>query len=187
MDYKPGGMAKYAQYQDQIDAVKNLTAAGDFAALEKRANDAWAKRQQIAGQEKNEWGQSMLAAPTFKDQWDAIAKRFQAAKDDKEKLSAYQDGLTLVLKEEQDQAWYDYRTDANKQAQRDLVKLRLQPLDKAWNILPELQQLAVDSAWMIPIYYDKLYYTTDPHLSGIVVNKLARGGIFQYQYLQWKE
>jgi ABC-type transport system substrate-binding protein len=187
MDFKPGGMTKYADYQDQIEAVKSLTAPGDWAALEKRANDAWAKRQQIVAQEQNEWGQLMMQAPTFEDQWDAIDKRFQAATDDKEKLSSYQDGLTLVLKEEQDTTWYDYRTEANKQALRLIIKLRLQTLDQAWNTVAPLTQLAVDSGWMIPIYYNKLYYTTDPHLSGIVVNKLAWGGIFQYQYLQWKE
>jgi hypothetical protein len=40
---------------------------------------------------------------------------------------------------------------------------------------------------MIPVYHEKLIYATDPRLSGVVLNKLSWGGIFQYQYLQWNE
>lgn len=187
MDYKEGGMAKYAEYQDQIDAVKNVTAAGDWAELDTRANAAWTKRQGIAEQEKNEWGALMMQKPTFKDQFDGIAKRFTEATDDAAKLSAYQDGQTLVLKEEQDLAWYDYRTDENKEAQRMMMKLQQSTIEQAWDQVIPLQQLALDSAWMVPIYNEKLIYTTDPHLSGVVLNKLAWGGNFQYQYLQWTE
>ena len=46
---------------------------------------------------------------------------------------------------------------------------------------------AAKRARMVPIYNDKVFYMTDPHLSGIVLNKLSWGGIFQFQYLQWKE
>ena len=187
MDYKDGGMTKYAEYQDQIDAVKNLTAAGEWAELDTRANAAWTKRQGIAEQEKNEWGAYMLQKPTFKDQFDGIAKRFTEATDDAAKLSAYQDGQTLVLKEEQDLAWYDSRTDENKEAQRLMMKLQQSTIEQAWDQVVPLQQLALDSAWMVPIYNEKLIYTTDPHLSGVVLNKLAWGGNFQYQYLQWTE
>jgi peptide/nickel transport system substrate-binding protein len=47
--------------------------------------------------------------------------------------------------------------------------------------------MAVDSAWMVPIYNKKIFYTTDPRLSGVVLNKLSWGSLFQFQYLQWKE
>ena len=39
----------------------------------------------------------MKLSPTFKEQFDAIATRFNEAADDAAKLSAYKDGLTLVL------------------------------------------------------------------------------------------
>lgn len=187
IDFKPGGMAKYAEQQTEIDEVKNVTAAGDWAELETRANDAWAKRQQIAAQEKNAWGTFMLQKPTFKDQFDGIAKRFTEAADDAAKLTAYQDGLTLVLKEEQDLTLYDNRTDENKEAQRQLIKLQQSTMEQAWDQVIPLQQMALDSGWMVPIYNEKLIYTTDPRLSGVVLNKLAWGGVFQYQYLQWTE
>lgn len=190
MDFKEGGMAKFAEYQTQIDAVSSTEAVGDWADLTARAEAAWTKRQAINKIEEPEMAKISAKAPeapSFKEQWDAINERFTAAKDDAEKLTAYKDGLLLVLKEEQDATWYDYRTDENKQAQRLMLKLAGQTLDDAWQTLPEIQQLAIDSAWMIPIYYDKLYYATDPRLSGIVINKLSWGGIFQYQYLQWTE
>jgi peptide/nickel transport system substrate-binding protein len=187
IDYKPGGVAKTAQFDDQIAAVKDLKAPGDFAALQQRANAAWAKLQQQAGQEKNEWGENMMLAPTFKDQWDAIAKRFNEAKDDKAKLSAYQDAMTLLLTRERDNTAYDNMTDQNKEAQRGMAKLSRQKLEQAWDTVVPLQQLAVDSAWMVPIYNPKTFYVTDPKLSGIVLNKLSWGGMFQFQYLQWKE
>ncbi len=190
MDYKPEGMAKFADLQAQIDAVPSIEQVGDWAVLESRANAVWAKRQQIAAIEDKELAaiKAVLpVAPTFKEQWDALAARFTAASDAAEKLSTYKDALTMVLREEQDTTAYDYRTDANKQAQRLLIKARGETLDAAWETLPQLQQLAIDSAWMIPIYYDKLYYVTDPRLSGIVLNKLAWGGIAQFQYLRWTE
>jgi peptide/nickel transport system substrate-binding protein len=187
MDYQGDGMTKYADYKDQIAEVTNLTAAGDWAALETRANDAWARRQEIVAKENNQYGKNMLIAPTFKDQWDAIAKRQSEAADDAAKLSAYQDGLTLVLKEEQCQAQYDAMTEANREAQRQLADLRLLTVDKASENLVPLLQAAVDSAWMIPIYNEKLYYVTDTKLSGVVLNKLSWGGSFQYQYLQWND
>jgi peptide/nickel transport system substrate-binding protein len=190
MDFKPGGMAKFAEFQEQIDAVPSLEKAGDWAALESRALAVWAKRQEIAAVEDKELAAIKAVTPvgpTFKDQWDALDARFAAAADDAEKLSTYKDALTMVLREEQDVTAYENRTDANRQAQRLLIKTRGETLDAAWETLPALQQLAIDSAWMIPIYYDKLYYVTDPHLSGIVLNKLAWGGIFQYQYMRWAE
>jgi ABC-type transport system substrate-binding protein len=133
MDYKPGGVAKTAEYDDQIAAVQKLTAPGDASELTTRANQAWDKLQQIAAQEKNEWGENMMLAPTFKDQFDAIAKRMSDATNDQERLAAYQDGLTLVLKQEQSNTQYDYMTDRNKEAQRLMAKLARQPLDKAWD------------------------------------------------------
>ena len=187
MDFKPGGVAKTAQFDDQLVAVKDLKAPGDFAALQKRADAAWAKLQQIVGQEKNDWGETMMLPPTFKDQWDAIAKRFNEAKDDKAKLGAYQDALTLVLARERDNTSYDNMTDQNRQAQRLMAKLARQKMEQAWDTVVPIQQLAVDSAWMVPIYNDKTFYVTDPKLSGIVLNKLSWGGMFQFQYLQWKE
>lgn len=187
MDYKPGGMVKYADYKTQIDGVPDVKTAGDFAELQKRAETAWAQRQQIVAQENNQYGKNMMIAPTFKEQWDAIAKRYNEAADDAATLSAYQDGLTLVLKEEQSAAQYNAMTDANKQAQRAIADLRKLTIDQAQNQVLPLQQLAVDSGWMIPIYNEKIYYVTDPKLSGIVLNKLSWGGLFQYQYLQWTE
>ena len=187
MDYKPGGVAKTVEYDKQIAEVANLTAPGDWAELEQRANAAWERRQQIVAQENNEWGQDMMIPPTFKEQFDAIAKRFNEATDDAAKLSAYKDGLTLVLREEQSIAQYDNMTDTNKQAQRLMAKLSRSTLDEAWDTVVQIQQLAIDSAWMVPIYNNKAYYTTDPRLSGIVLNKLSWGHIFQYQYLQWNE
>jgi len=187
MDYKAGGISTYVNFDDKINEVKNLTAAGDWAAVEKRANDIWAKRQQIIAQENNEWGKEMQIPPTFKDQFDKIAGNFKSAADDKAKLSAYQDAETLVLREEQSVAQYDAYNDDNKEAQRLMAKLRTQTMDTAWDTVGELQQLAVDSAWMVPIYVNKIFYVTDPHLSGIVPNKLSWGNYFQFQYLQWKE
>ena len=187
MDFKPGGVAKTAQYDDQINAVKDLKAPGDWAALQKRADAAWAKLQQTAAAEKNDWGETMMLPPTFKDQWDAIAKDFQSATDAKAKLGAYQNGLTLVLKQEQTNAQYDNMTDTNKQAQRLLAKLSRQTIDQAWATVVPLNQMTVDSAWMIPIYNPVSYYVTDPKLSGVVLNKFSWGGVFQYQYLVWKQ
>lgn len=187
MDYKPGGMATYADYKDQIAAVPDLTTPGDWAELEKRANDAWATRQQQASQENNERGQDMMLAPTFKDQWDVIAKRYNEAADDEAKLSAYKDALALVLGLEQAVAQYEDMNDANHEAQRLMAKLTRQTLDQATETVVPAQQLAVDSAWMMPIYNQKLFYTTDPRLSNVVLNKLAWGNLFQYQYLQWNE
>jgi peptide/nickel transport system substrate-binding protein len=129
----------------------------------------------------------MQIPPTFKDQFDKIAERFKSAADDKAKLSAYQDAETLILREEQSVAQYDAMNDDNKQAQRLMAKLRTLNMDQAWDTVVPLQQLAVDSAWMVPIYVNKIFYVTDPHLSGIVPNKLSWGNYFQFQYLQWKE
>lgn len=187
MDYEPEGMTTYANYKDEINAVTNLTATGDWAALETRATEAWAHREEIVAKEDNQYGRNMVIAPTFKDQWDAISKRFNEAADDAAKLSAYQDGLTLVLKEEQSAAQYDMMTEANRQAQRSIADLKLQTVDQASDNLVPLLQAAIDSAWMIPIYNEKLYYATDAKLSGVVLNKLSWGHNFQFQYLQWSE
>lgn len=188
MDFKSDGLKVYASYDDKIAAVKNLTAAGDWAALQTRADAAWTKRQSIIETEKdNAWGKLMQTPPSFKDNFDLIAERFKAAADDAAKLSAYQDGETLVLKEEQDAAKYSDMTEANLKAERLMIELTEKNMDNAYDTVIPLQQLAIDSAWMIPVYSDKLHYSTDPHLSGIVVNKLSWGGIFQYQYLQWTE
>ena len=78
-------------------------------------------------------------------------------------------------------------TDQNREAQRLMAKISRSTMDEAWDPVAEAQQLAVDTAWMVPIYNEKVYYTTAPQLSGIVLNKLSWGHIFQYQYLQWKE
>jgi peptide/nickel transport system substrate-binding protein len=187
MDFKPGGVAKFAEFDDQLAEVTNLTAPGDFAALTQRADAAWTKRQQIISQENNAWGESMQLEPTFMDQWEGIAKRFNEAADDAAKLSAYQDALTLVLNEERAQAQYDFMTDENREAHRQMALLSTKTLEDAWDVVVPLQQLTVDAAWMVPIYNDKVFYVTAPQLSGIVLNKLSWGGTFQYQYLNWEE
>jgi peptide/nickel transport system substrate-binding protein len=187
MDFKEGGVAKFAEFDDQLAEVTNLTAPGDFAALEQRADAAWTKRQQIISQENNDWGKSMQLEPTFKTQWDAIATRFNEAADDAAKLSAYQDALSLVLNEERALTQYDFYTEENKEAQRLMATLSTKTLEDAWDTVVPLQQLTVDAAWMVPIYNDKVFYVTAPQLSGIVLNKLSWGGTFQYQYLNWEE
>ena len=73
----------------------------------------------------------------------------------------------------------------------DVIVFRVSDLDYVQAIAQDevvkLQQLAVDAAWMVPIYNDKTFYTTDPHVSGIVLNRLSWGHIFQFQYLTWTE
>ncbi|KAB8141843.1 peptide ABC transporter substrate-binding protein [Chloroflexia bacterium SDU3-3] len=188
MDFKKDGTKHFVEFEDKINAVKNLTAAGDWDALQKRADAVWAKRQTIMETEKdNSWGKLMQTPPTFKENFDLITERFKSAADDAAKLSAYQDAETLVLKEEQDTTKYGDLTENNLKAQRLLIALAEKSMDDAYDTVVPLQQMAIDSAWMVPVYSDKLYYTTDPRLSGIVVNKLSWGGIFQYQYLQWNE
>jgi ABC-type transport system substrate-binding protein len=186
MDYKPGGVAKFVELQDQIDAARNLTEAGDWAELEQRANAAWEKRQQIIAQENNEWGATMKLTPTFKEQFDLLAKNFTEAADAKAKLTVYQNALDMILREEQSITQYENYTEANKEAQRLMIKLRQSTMEEALDTVIPLQQMAVDSAWMVPLYNDKAFYATDPRLSGIL-NKLSWGHIFQFQYLQWNE
>lgn len=187
MDFLPGWKAKAVEYDNQIAAVRDLTAVGDWAELEQRAADAWAARQEIIAQEDNEWGQDMTLPPTFMDQFEQIAARFDEAADDATRLSAYKDALSLVLNQERDIEQYHNLTDANREAQRFMARLRKSTMDTALETVIPLQQLAVDAAWMVPIYVRKIIYATDPRLSGIVQNKLSWGNIFQFQYLQWTE
>ncbi len=187
MDYKPGGMAEYATFQDQIEEARKTTAAGDWAELEARAKAATEKRQQIIAAENNSWGETMKLTPTFTEQFAAITKEYQGATDDAGKLAAYQNALDMILREEQSVAQYEDLTDMNKQAQRLMIELRQSSIEEAQDEVVKLQQLAVDAAWMVPIYNDKTFYTTDPHVSGIVLNRLSWGHIFQFQYLTWTE
>jgi ABC-type transport system substrate-binding protein len=187
MDYKPGGVAEFVAYQDQIDAARNITEVGGWAELEARADAVWEKRQQIIAQENNEWGETMKLEPTFREQIDLIAKAFNEATDEADKLTNYLNALDLILREEQSVAQYNNYTEQNKEAQRLMIKLRQSSMEDALQYVIPLQQLAVDSAWMIPLYNDKTFYVTDPRLSGIVLNKLSWGHIFQFQYLQWNE
>ncbi len=78
-------------------------------------------------------------------------------------------------------------TDRNKQAQRLMAKISRSTMEEAWAPVTEVQQLAVDSAWMVPLYNEKLFYTTAPQLSCIVPYKLSWGHISQFQYLMWNE
>lgn len=187
MDYKPGGVARTVEISDELAKVADMTTIGDWAELEQRANTAWTQRQEIIAQEQNEWGQMMQQSPTFREQFDAIAKRFNEAADDEAKLSAYKDALRLLLAQERELQQYNDMTDRNKQAQRLMAKLQFSTMEEALPTVVEAQQLAVDSAWMVPIYNNKLFYTTAPQLSNVVLNQLSWGHIFQYQYLQWNE
>jgi peptide/nickel transport system substrate-binding protein len=185
MDFKEGGMTRYADFQDKIEEARGLQQAGDWAELEARAKAAWTKRQAIIAAENNAWGETMKLTPTFEEQFEAQTKAFNEATDDAAKLLAYQNALDMILREEQSAAQYDDLTDMNKQAQRLLIELRQSSLEDGHDEVVKLQQLAVDAAWMVPIYNDKTFYSTDPHLSNIVLNKLSWGHIFQFQYLQW--
>lgn len=176
---------KYWKWDEAEQAVDKLTEPGDFAELTKRAETAWAGREKIIAAENNDWGKSMQIPPTFKEQFDKIAERFNSAKDDAEKLTAYKDGLLLVVKEERDQDNYASRTDMNREAQRLMISLEMSGMEDAAKYLVPLNQLAVDSAWMVPIYVGKITYVVDPKLSGIVQNKLSWGDIFQFQYLNY--
>ncbi len=129
----------------------------------------------------------MKLTPTFKEQFDLLAKGFTEAADAAAKLTVYQNALDMTLREEQSVTQYDNYSEANKEAQRLMIKLRQSTMEQAMDSVIPLQQLAVDSAWMVPIYNDKAFYATDPRLSGIVLNKLSWGHIFQFQYLQWNE
>lgn len=188
MDFKSDWKPKAADYDKQIADVANVTAVGDWAALDERAKAAWAKRQEIISKEKdNAWGKAMQVTPTFMDQFTTIAKDFTGAADDAAKLSAYQNGLNLVLREERDTQQYDNLTESNLQAQRLMNELRNHTIESSIDTVAQLQQLAVDSGWMAPVAVRKIIYVTDPRLSGIVNNKLSWGGQFQFQYLQWQE
>jgi peptide/nickel transport system substrate-binding protein len=186
MDMKSAWKLKRADFDRQITDAPNTTKVGDFADLEKRANVAWATRQKIIAAEGNSsWAKVMQIPPSFIENFTEVKKRFEEAKTEEEKLAAYKDALLQVLREEQDTQQYDNLTDSNKQAQRLLADLRQSTMKEAKPIATKLQQLAADTAWMVPIYVRKRIYVTDSHLSGIVLNKLSWGGNFQLQYLQW--
>ncbi|HEU4329375.1 MAG TPA: ABC transporter substrate-binding protein, partial [Roseiflexaceae bacterium] len=188
MDFKSEWKPKTAEFDRLITEAPSLTTVGDFAELEQRANTAWAARQQIIAAEANtSWGKVMQIPPSFIENFTEVKKRFEAATTEEEKLAAYKDALIQVLREEQDTQQYANLTDSNKQAMRLIQDLRQSTLEEAKPIAAELQQLAADTAWMVPIYVRKRLYVTEPRLSGIVLNKLSWGGNFQYQYLQWTE
>src|SRR5690606_21149988 len=124
MDFDEAGIKNYADYDDKIAEVNNLTAAGDWAELEARADAAWAKREAVIEQEKgNAWGVKMQQTPTFIEQFDAITKSFNEASDDAGKLFNYQNALTLILKEEQSMQQYEDKSEANREAERLMAKL----------------------------------------------------------------
>lgn len=182
MDYKPDWLAKEVEWDNKINDVANLKTAGNWDQLQQQANDAWANRQKIAAQENNLWGKTMLATPTFKEQFDEIATHYKNAKDDAAKLSAYQDGLKLVLSEQEDQDRYAHMTDETKVAYRQMAQLSQSTMDQAYQYAVPLQQEAVDSAYMVPIAVQKMMYIADPKLTGIILNRFSWGNIFQLQY-----
>jgi ABC-type oligopeptide transport system substrate-binding subunit len=186
MDYAPEWTkTSYWAWKDKLDGVSKLKQTGNWSELQQRADAAWKKHQEIVAAEDNDWGKSLMIPPTFKEQFDKIADRFKAATDDKVKLTAYQDALTLVLNEERFQDQYSKMTDMNKKAQRLMASLNNGTIADAPKYLIPLNQLAIDSAWMIPIYIPKIIYAVDPKLSGIVQNKLSWGNIFQFNYLRY--
>lgn len=187
MEYDPEwNKTRYWYWRDKDNAVDSLTAVGDFAELEDRANAAWNKRLEIVAAENNDWGKSMMVEPTFRQQFDRIAERFRNATSDAEKVEAYKNALRLVIGEERSLDNIAHMTETNKQAQRLMASLFLAKMDECDPLLVQLNQLAVDSAWMIPLYIGKITYVVDPKLSGIVQNKLSWGNIFQFQYLNYQ-
>ena len=188
MEYDPEwNKTRYWYWRDKDNAVDSLTAVGDFAELEDRANAAWNKRLEIVAAENNDWGKSMMVEPTFRQQFDRIAERFRNATTDEERLAAYKNALRLVIGEERSLDNIAHMTETNKKAQRLMASLFLAKMDECDPLLVQLNQLAVDSAWMIPLYIGKITYVVDPKLSGIVQNKLSWGNIFQFQYLNYQK
>lgn len=175
----------YWEFQQRLDEANKVEKVGDFAALEKKAADLWANRQKIIAAENNEWGKQMALPPTFKDQFDRIAARFKEAQDDKAKLAAYKDALTLILNEERSQVEYQSYKDSAKAALRLMATLDKTPMKDVYPVMVQLNQMALDSAWQVPIYVRKVAYVVDPKLSGVVLNKLAWGNIFLFNYLKY--
>jgi peptide/nickel transport system substrate-binding protein len=186
MEFDPAwNKTKYWEWRDRRNAVDGITKAGDFAALQRKADALWSERLKIIAAEDNDWGKSMMVEPTFEQSFAKIAQRFRDAKDDAERLAAYQDGTRMVIGEERGLDNYASMTETNREAHRLMASLFLARMEDANKYLVPLNQMAIDSAWMIPIHIGKLIYVVDPKLSGIVQNKLSWGNIFQFQYLNY--
>lgn len=188
MDFKSEWKPETAEYDRLITDAPNLTEVGDWVELAARAESVWERREAVmAAEEGTTWGALMRVPPSFQENFQEVSSRFEAAATDEEKLTAYKDGMLLVLREEQDVGTYENLNPSNLEAQRMIIDLRQATMEESDSLVIPINQLAVDSGWMVPIYTRKLIYVTAPELSGVVLNKLAWGHIFQFQYLEWKQ
>lgn len=188
MDYTPEWTkTKYWEWKEKLNSVDQLKQPGDWAALQQRLDTALKRHQEIAAVENNVWMNPphFKGQLTYKEQFNKLADRYKNATDDQAKLTAYKDALRLVLSLEQFADQYAHMTDTNKSAQRLMAALNYGTIADAPKYLVPLNQLAIDSAWMIPIYIPKIIYAADPKLSGIVQNRLSWGNIFQFNYLNY--
>lgn len=188
MDFNPEWKPETAEYDRLITDAPSLTEMGDWDELAARADAVWERREAVmAAEADTTWGELMRIPPSFQENFQEVTARYEEAASDEEQLTAYKDALWLVLREEQDVGTYENLNPSNLEAQRMIIDLRRATMDEVNSLIVPINQLAVDSGWMVPIYTRKLIYVTAPELSGVVLNKLAWGHIFQFQYLEWNE
>lgn len=82
----------------------------------------------------------------------------------------------------------------NRPGWRLMAELYRIPLEQAKNPLQSLQQMALDQAWIIPIYTEKLVYLKRPWMKGEMINRYGKHLMaFNLQYMKvdtalyWKE
>ncbi|MFZ5825459.1 MAG: peptide ABC transporter substrate-binding protein [Bacillota bacterium] len=187
MEYTPEyKKTMYWAWKDEKAAIDKLEQPGDLAALEKRAADIWARRQKIMEAEKGtQWSKEMHIPPYFDETFKKLLDAYKAAADDKAKLAAWKNLAHAVADEQHWVENYENLLPEGKKALRIAGDLKYGEVKDAVKHLIPLNQLAIDSAWMIPIHVGKITYVVDPKLTGVVQNKLSWGNIFNFNYLTY--
>lgn len=165
----------------------------DWKMLDTLAEQLIKAQNEVLANETNAALREELSFPNYKTTYARIRSLWTQSQNDKEQRALWlrarqliNDGQIALLK------WTN--NEPNRQGWRLMAELYRTSLSESKAPIQALQQMALDQAWIVPIYSEKLVYLKRPWIEGEMINRYGKHLMaFNLQYIKvdtalyWKE
>ena len=165
--------------------VRGRGSEDDWTALDSIADGLGKLRARILENEPSQWMAEDIKEPDFLAQYARVRAEGRASATVAGRDSAWILARTTLFDAEDKLLKYSDRNAENLPFLRTLSELERASEENAPELVRKVQQEALDQAWIVPLYSEKLLYVARPWLRGEVLNKF--GGwlcVFNLQYVE---
>jgi peptide/nickel transport system substrate-binding protein len=156
----------------------------DWDELDTLANEIDLLQTKVVALEKDSIGIIDLLKPNFKAAYLTMKSDMQKLTKPEKKVKAWVTARTFINDGFVKMETYLGNT-VNLSGWLTLLKLRISDKENSKILIKQLQQQALDQAWIVPLYSEKLVYLKRPWIKNVVLNKFGAWLMaFNLQYIE---